>query len=161
MIRVTDQYFWNVIFALFFLTLIIMGVIILEGETTYKSVHDATLIDIALISLASFRFIRLFVYDAITKFFREQFWDAKEMKTKVVLEKPAGGPRRTLADLLSCPWCFGMWAAATVTFFYFLTPYAFYPTLFFAIAGVASLLQIFSNKIGWDAEKAKKETELL
>lgn len=156
MVRITDQYFWNLIFALFFLTLIVLGAIILEGDT-YKSIHDVTLIDMVLISLATFRTIRLFVYDAITKFFREQFWDAKEMKSKVVLSKPVGGPRRTIADLLSCPWCFGMWAAAMMTFFYFLTPYAFYVVLFFAIAGVATLLQLFANMIGWQAEKGKRE----
>jgi len=158
--RITDQYFWNLIFFIFFLVLIFMGVIILDGEA-YKEYNKLTTTDFVLISLASFRFIRLVVYDKITAFFREQFWDAKELKSKVVLVKPPKGPRRTLADLLSCPWCFGMWASAMVTFFYLLTPYAFFPVLFLALAGVATFLQLLSNLIGGKAEQLKRETERL
>lgn len=154
--RLTDQYLWNIIFSLFFLALVVMGAIILESEA-YMDMRALTIFDFVLLTLASFRLIRLFVYDAITKFFREQFWDAEVLKTKVNLKKPGGGPRRTLADLLSCPWCFGIWAAATVTFFYLLTPYAYFIVLFLAIAGVASLLQIFANYLGWSAEKQKQD----
>lgn len=158
MIRVTDQYFWNLIFSLFFLGLVVLGGIILENEA-YKPLREATLFDIALITLASWRVIRLFVYDKITAFFREQFLDARMTKTSIILSKPAGGPRRTLADLLSCPWCFGIWASAMVTFFYFLTPYAFYVTLFLAIASVATFLQLLANMVGWKAEQLKKDVE--
>ena len=156
--RITDQYFWNVVFSIFFIALIAMEVIVLEGAG-YKSVRDVTLFDIFLISLATFRAIRLFMYDKVTAFFREQFWDAKETKTKVILVKPDGGPRRTIADLMSCPWCFGLWAGASLTFFYFLTPYAFYLTLFLAISAIASMLQILANMFGWRAEQLKKDVE--
>lgn len=156
--RITDQYLWNIIFTLFFLALVFLGTIILETEA-YKPYEELTVTDFVLIALASFRFIRLVVHDRITAFFREQFWDAKVLKTKVILTKPLKGPRRTLADLLSCPWCFGLWASATVAFFYLLTPYAFFPTLFMALAGVATLLQLFANLIGWKAEEAKKTAE--
>ena len=156
--RITDQYFWNFVFALFFVMLVGMATIILETEG-YKKLSELTYFDLLLISLASFRLIRLVVYDKITAFFREQFWDATDMKTKVVLQKPAVGPRRTLADLLSCPWCFGIWAAAMVTFFYLLTPYAFYTVLFLALAGVATFLQLLANLIGWKAEELKNRVE--
>jgi hypothetical protein len=156
--RITDQYFWNLVFALFFVTLVGMAVIILESEG-YKKMNDLTFIDLILISLASFRLIRLVVYDKITAFFREQFWDATETKTTIVLTKPKVGPRRTLADLLSCPWCFGIWAAAMVTFFYLLTPYAYFPVLFLALAAVATTLQLLANLIGWKAEELKQKVE--
>ena len=77
----------------------------------------------------------------------------------MVLEKPKSGPRRTLADLLSCPWCFGIWAAATVVFFYELTPYAYYPILMLAIAGAGTFLQLAANMVGWKAEQLKHDTE--
>lgn len=156
--RLTDQYFWNVIFLIFFIALVFMGAIILDGES-YKKYADLTLVDFTLITLASFRIIRMVVYDKIFAFFREQFYDATEYKGKVILTKPDAGPRRTLADLLSCPWCFGVWASAMVTFFYLLTPYAFFPVLFLALSAVASFLQIISNLIGWKAEQAKIEVE--
>lgn len=156
--RVTDQYFWNIVFTLFFVALVVMGTIILDTEA-YKSYDELLLVDFLLITLATFRLIRLFVYDNITAFFREQFWDAKVSKTSVELTKPVRGPRRTIADLLSCPWCIGIWMSAIVAFFYLLTPYAFYITLFLALAGVATFLQLLSNMIGWRAEQLKNEVE--
>lgn len=156
--RITDQYFWNVVFLVFFLSLVFMATVILESEA-YKAYADLTVVDFVLITLASFRLIRMVIHDKIFAFFREQFYDATEYKGKMVLTKPASGPRRTMADLLSCPWCFGAWASAMVSFFYLLTPYAFFPVLFVALSGVASFLQILSNLIGWKAEQAKLDVE--
>lgn len=157
--RITDQYFWNVIFLGFFICLVFLATIVLEGEAI-KSYEALTLVDFTLITLATWRCIRLVVYDKIFAFFREQFYDATEYKGKIVLVKPEGGPRRTLADLVNCPWCIGVWMAAMVSFFYLLTPYAFFPVLFLALSAVASFLQILSNMIGWRAEQLKNETEV-
>ena len=158
MIRITDQYFWNFVFSTFFVVLIVMGVIILDGEA-YRSFEELTPFDVIIMTLATWRLIRLFVYDAITKFFREQFWDAKKTKTGYVLEKPKSGARRTLADLFSCPWCFGAWAGALVVFLYMLTPLAQFPILFLAIAAVATFLQILTNMIGHRAEQLKNQND--
>ncbi len=157
--RITDQYFWNIIFLGFFICLVFLATIILEGEAI-KSYEALTFVDFALITLATWRCIRLVVYDKIFAFFREQFYDVTEYKGKIVLVKPEGGPRRTLADLVTCPWCIGVWMGASVSFFYLLTPYAFFPVLFLALSAVASFLQILSNMIGWRAEQLKNETEL-
>lgn len=158
MIRITDQYFWNVVFGLFFLLLTIMGAIILQTESRIPF-DKLSLTDFALITLASWRLIRFFVYDTMTKWLREQFYDVKKVGKGFTLVKPVTGPRRTLADLFSCPWCFGMWAAASVTFFYLLTPFAYYFVLFLAISAVASFLQILTNLIGWQAEKVQTDIE--
>lgn len=158
MIRITDQYFWNVVFILFYIGLVVMAGIILNTEAR-MAYTELTLLDLAIISLASFRFTRLFVYDAMTKFFREQFWDVKLVRTKVMLVKPVTGPRRTLADLMCCPWCFGVWATSFILFFYLLTPHAYFPILILALSSIATMLQIFSNMIGWKAEQLKKDTE--
>jgi hypothetical protein len=101
----------------------------------------------------------MFVYDSMTKFLREQFWDVKMVRNKVMLVKPVTGPRRTLADLMGCPWCFGVWATTCVAFFYLLTPYAYFPILILALSGVATMLQLFANMVGWKAEQLKRETE--
>jgi hypothetical protein len=158
MLRITDQYFWNFVFAAFFLVLVIMGAIILDGEARIP-LTELTLTDYVLVTLASWRLTRLFVYDAITKFFREQFWDVVKVGKVFKLEKPKVGPRRTLADLLSCPWCFGMWASSTVIFFYLLTPYALFPVIMLAVGAVASFLQILSNLVGHKAEQVKSQSE--
>lgn len=159
MIRITDQYFWNFIFGIFFVIMAVMGTIILETES-YRPYESLTIVDFLIIALASQRLIRLFVYDVITKFFREQFYDVELNKRgEVLLHKPVSGPRRTIADLMGCIWCFGLWATATVAFFYLLTPYAYFIILFMALASVASLLQLSVNLIGHRAEQVKKQNE--
>ena len=156
MIRVTDQYFWNFVFSMFFLLLVVMGAIILETESRIPYA-ELSVVDFVLITLATWRLTRLFVYDAITKFFREQFLDAKKVGRGYQLEKPKTGPRRTIADLLSCPWCFSVWAAAIVTFFYLMTPYAVFPVILLALSAVATLLQLLSNLVGHKAEQLKND----
>lgn len=135
-----------------------MGAVILES-LAYKKFDTLAVIDYILIILASMRVVRLVIYDKIFAFFREQFYDVVEQKGKVLLVKPVGGPRRTLVDLLTCPWCFGIWATAMVAFFYMLTPYAMYPILILALSSVVTFLQILSNLIGWKSERAKLDVE--
>lgn len=155
MLRITDQYFWNFVFTMFFLLLVIMGAIILETESRIP-LADLAVVDYVLITLASWRLTRLFVYDAITKFFREQFWDVVTVGRRHELQKPKVGPRRTLADLLDCPWCFGVWATATVAFFYLITPYAVFPVVLLALSSVATFLQLTANLVGNKAEALKE-----
>ncbi|MCF7815484.1 MAG: DUF1360 domain-containing protein [Candidatus Pacebacteria bacterium] len=156
--RITDQYFWNFVFLVFFLILVFMGMVVLDSEA-YKVYSELTFVDFTLMTLATFRVIRLFTHDKITAFFREQFYDATESRGKVILIKPANGPRRTIADLLSCPWCFGAWASAVVVFLYLLTPYAFFPIMFLAIAGVATFIHLLASVVGWKAEQTKMDVE--
>jgi hypothetical protein len=156
MIRVSDQYFWNFVFSTFFVILVILGAIILETESRIP-LAELSLVDYVLITLATWRLVRLFVYDAITKFFREQFWDVVKVGRGYKLEKPKTGPRRTIADLLSCPWCFGVWAASMITFLYLITPYAVFPVILLAISAVATFLQLLSNLVGHKAEILKNQ----
>ena len=158
MIRITEQYLWQVVFSIFFLLLVMMGMIILSTESRIP-LTELTVTDFVLITLATWRLIRLFIYDAITKFFREQFADVVKVPGGYVFEKPARGPRRTLYELMHCPWCIGVWMAATVTFFYLLTSLAVYPVIFLALSAAATFLQLVSNWVGWQAEKAKKEAQ--
>ena len=156
--RVTDQYFWNFVFSVFFLILIVMGAIILETESRVRFAELSTM-DFVLMTLATWRLTRLMIYDTVTKFVREQFWDVVKVGKSYALEKPPTGPRRTIADLLSCPWCFGVWAAAIIIFFYLITPYAVYPILLLAVSAVASFLQILSNLVGHKAEYLKNQND--
>lgn len=135
-----------------------MATVILEGETI-RPYGSLVLVDYVLMTLASFRIVRAIVYDKLFAFFREQFYDVSEHTGKVVLVKPESGPRRTLVDLLTCPWCVSMWAILIVSFFYMFTTYAFYPIFLLALSGVVSLLQIVANIIGWKAEQTKYDVE--
>jgi len=154
MIRITDQYFWNFVFGVFFLILVIMGVIILETETRIPFTQ-LTVIDYLLVTLASWRVTRLFVSDTITKFLREQFWDVEKAGRGYQLVKPKVGPRRTLADLFSCQWCFGLWSAAMVIFFYLITEYAIFPVMFLAVSAAATFMYNLSLVLGMKAETSE------
>jgi len=157
-----DQNAWNFFFAMLF-----MGVVVLAVSVLYRLERLPVGIDLAgalLITLATFRLIRLFVYDKITRFFRDLFLQKAvigegAVEGVIIRQKYVSGPMRTISDLLSCPWCFGIWAAFMVSFFYFLTPFAWYPLFFLAVAGVASLLQLLANLVGWHAEGKKNEVE--
>jgi hypothetical protein len=146
------------VFGAFFALLVVMAAIILQTESRIP-LTELTLTDYVLLTLATWRMVRLFVYDAIMKWFREQFYDVVKVGRGLELVKPKTGPRRTLADLLSCPWCFGVWAAAMVIFFYLITPYAVFPVVLLALSAVASFLQILANLVGHKAEQLKNENQ--
>ena len=156
MIRVSDQYIWSFVFSIFFLVLAVMGAIIIETEA-YIAWHDFTTFDYLILTLATWRLTRLFVYDGITRFIREQFYDVKKVGRGYRLEKPKTGPRRLLADLFSCPWCISIWAGAVTLFLYLLTPYAIFPLAILALSAVASFLQILTNLVGHNAERVKRQ----
>lgn len=160
MIRVSDHYFWSFVFSVFFLILITMAAIILETEA-YKTWNEFVLFDYLIVTLATWRLTRLMVYDNITRFVREQFLDVVKSGRGFRLEKPKSGPKRLLAELFSCPWCFSVWSAFVVLFLYVWTPYAVFPLAIMALSAVASFLQITTNLLGHNAERAKKQNELL
>ena len=156
--RISDQYLWNFLFCLLFLSFVVSGMVVLDSVAA-RPLGEITPMEFIIVSLATLRLTRLFVYDKITAFFREQFYDVVESRGRRSLQKPESGPRRTLADLLSCPWCISMWMGATVVFFFYLTVYAWFPILALAVAGTGSLLQLAANLVGWKAEQLKDGVE--
>jgi hypothetical protein len=131
-----DQIIWNFIFTVAYLFLIfISGWILYSLNRLPISIG---IFDFFILSLATFRLIRLFVYDYITKYIRDY------------LGKFESGPGKTIFNLLDCPWCTGVWMALFTSFFYFLTPFAWYPLFLLAIAGMATYLQLIILKIGKD-----------
>lgn len=152
-----DQRFWNITFTLLFVVLFVNAVVIL-----YITARTPTYIppfDFLLLALATFRLTRLFVYDKIMEWGRDLFLQVRVENGEYVRTKLPYGPRRTISDLLSCPWCVGMWFALFVSFFYFVTPFAWFPILFLAVGGVGSLFQVISNLVGWKAEHLKHTVE--
>jgi hypothetical protein len=160
-----DQNFWNFIFSILFI--IFVGALIMILYCVRGALPTSiSLADAIIISLASFRVVRLFVYDKITRFIRDFFFKIDESYTEEGVtyfehREFARGWRRTMSDLLACPWCFSIWAASVVTFFYYLTAYAWLPIFMLAISGAASFFQITSNMVGWNAEKRKLEAKRL
>jgi hypothetical protein len=106
-----------------------------------------TVLNLVILSLASFRLTRLFVFDKITEFIREPFF--KEIKEAneygeievyyVPMEK---GLKKFIGELLSCYWCTGIWASAGIVgLAHFLPNWSFPIILILAVAGFASILE--------------------
>lgn len=152
MIKITDQYFWNFVFLVFFVCLVVMATIILDTESRLL-VTELGKFDVAVIVLASWRLVRFFSSDGTTKFFREQFYDLKKTVRTITLEKPLNGPRRTVLDIILSPWSLGLGLTAVVTFLYLISAYFFYPVLFLAVSGLVALLQMGSEYLENRVEK--------
>jgi hypothetical protein len=139
------QNFWNFIFSIFFIGVLVVAILYMK-EARGGYMLSVAPFDALIIALATFRITRLVVYDKITRWFRDLFMGRN-------------GPLGTVADLLQCPWCIGIWASLVVVFCYVLFPWAWFIIFFLAMAGVGSFLQIVANAVGWKAESYKLEAQ--
>jgi hypothetical protein len=113
-----------------------------------------TFLNMALLALASFRLTRLIVFDKITEFIREPFFDELEEENEdgimevYYLPKKAG-VKKFFGELLSCYWCTGIWASVLIVAVYCLCP-SYYSTpviLVLAVAGMASILESIVQRL--------------
>jgi len=100
-----------------------------------------------ILSLATYRLVRLALYDTITQSLRDRIWDWLSRKD-TTLRDQAG-------YLLSCHWCLGVHAAFWVTLCWFLandlfTGYAGlvrFGAVWFALAASQSVLHVVEDFI--------------
>jgi hypothetical protein len=156
-----DQNGWNILLSAFFIVMLCFGLLLIY--TVRGSLpHEISLFDAVLLALAAFRITRLIVYDKITRFFREWFVykydDVREGKEVTIILPYQVGLRRTLHDLVNCPWCIGIWGTLIIVVIYYVFPFGWLITFILAIAGVASFMQMLANLIGWSAEYMKGKT---
>jgi len=143
-----EQNFWNFIFSVFFVALLVLGSFLIYGKFQALPTFIKPL-DFLLLSLATYRVVRLFVYDKITNFIREP------------LSRAQGGPLKAAYELMICPWCFGVWAAFFLIFFYFYFYIYFWWIIFgLAVSALGTFMQLLSNMVGWKAEVLKAEAEV-
>lgn len=136
---------WNIIFSLFFLGLVALSIVYLSDAGKLRG--SVPWGDLILLSLATFRLVRLFTYDHITAFLREWVAGARP-----------GTFLGTVKDLLGCPWCTGVWFGFLAYVGYAASPGLVMPlVLMLSIAALASFFQVFSNLVGWNAEDKKIE----
>ncbi len=106
--------------------------------------------DFVLLGLAAARLTDIISTDQIMQWLRRPF--VKMETTEIAgheVETRTGrgrGLKKVLGDLLSCPWCVGVWVAASLTYAYFLMPTVTWIfILILAIAEIGSLVQTLST----------------
>ena len=151
---------WNMFFSMVFVVLCAGSAWVIYRS--YGVLPNAVPpFDALIMVLAVFRLTRLFVYEKITRFLREWCMDKEVVAAPEGVSfsfyKPERGIKRTFHDLLGCPWCVGVWATLPVVFGYYMFSWSWYILLILAVSGVATLVQLTANLIGWKAELGKLE----
>ncbi len=140
-----DQVFWNFLALVVFAVLVGVGFAVLTGGRGLgRWMYHINGFDMVVLSLATFRIIRLVTFDKIFAFVREWFMDKVGDEHK----KPAGGFRRLMAEMIECLWCTGLWAALLVSVLYFVNPLGTFFVVILAVAAVGSFLQNLSQMVG-------------
>lgn len=154
---------WNIVATIVFAVLVFFIIQYLKKNSSIPS--SLSFFDFAVITLAVFRLSRLISYDNVFLFLRESFLDVKRVSYaeggEEHLERvpSVNSLKRIFGMLFGCPWCIGLWLSLFTFFLYFACPSLRIFFMIIAIAGAASLLQIFTNLIGWSAERKKQEAE--
>jgi hypothetical protein len=134
---------WNFWSAFFF-----FGMVVLVGYLLEKNgvdIEDITLKEAIVIILASYRMTRILVFEKIFKYFRDVL---KKRESNYVIG--------TLSSIITCPWCAGVWVTLTIVVFYFLVPYGNLLAYVLALAGIASIVILYSNMMHMKTEHKQR-----
>jgi hypothetical protein len=129
-----EQDKWHVVSSIVFVGLITTLISILHSRGEVP--HNIPVFDLFVLSVATFRLIRLFTYDSVMSWIRDYFGQFDR------------GPKKAINSLLSCPWCSGTWMAILVAYLYFLVPLSWPFLIVLALAGLGSFIQIVIWRIG-------------
>ena len=123
---------WN-----FWSAFVFFGLVVLAGFLMREKgidIRDIYFKDAVVIVLASFRMTRIVVFEKIFKYLRD-----------VVREKEDYYVIGTIRSIITCPWCMGVWTTLIIIVLYYLVPFGDILTYVLALAGIASLIILFSN----------------
>jgi len=97
-----------------------------------SSVLNISVLDFAILALATFRIARLIVVDVIFEWLRERVWKRFP-------------PSTTFGYLFTCVWCMSVWTSSVVVICYTIVPVATVVVAsIFALSAVAGLV---SNRL--------------
>jgi hypothetical protein len=139
---------WNFLATLFYIACFIA-----LGYALKKSgigPDDIKFRDMALMTLATYRLTRLLVFDAIFKLFRDF---VKSRANYLVFY--------VIREIITCPWCAGVWAAIIIIAIYYFVPFGQILIILFAISGVASFIVILVNCFGLTTEEKQHRVKEL
>jgi hypothetical protein len=141
---ITKEKIWNA-FSIFFYAFLVF----VAGyfyHRSGRSLDDITIWKWFIMVMATYRLTRILVYDRIFKFFRD-FTKATSTKAFFIAMK----------NLITCPWCAGVWAALLVFVLEMFVPYGIYLNYLLAMAGAGSFFLVITNLVGLAAENKQME----
>ncbi|MCK4751212.1 MAG: DUF1360 domain-containing protein [Bacteroidales bacterium] len=141
----SQQQSWNFWATLFFIVCFLGLGFALEHNGI--SIEDFTIGNIALMTLATYRLTRILVFDKIFKLFRDFFRSRQRLYVFYVIK-----------EIITCPWCAGVWVAMVIIGFYFLVPFGKLFIVLLSISGVASFIVILVNYLGLSTEEKQYDT---
>lgn len=129
-----------------FVFLIALSISIFLLQQTGFTMDKITIMDLVIITLATFRIIRMLMYEKIFSIIR-YFINSNGDKLFY----------RSVGNLVKCPWCTGVWAALFTFVLHYLIPFGYFLNYFFAISGVASVMVVAVNILNYKSDILKKE----
>ncbi len=141
-----NERIWNIVsMFVFVLLLIALGTLLNSKGFDIKQV---TLFELTLVSLATYRMIRLMVYDRIFKLIRD-----------IIKSFKGTGPGDSLKAIITCPWCAGVWISLFNVAVFLILPFGELFIYIMAIAGVATFFQISVNILGLIADEKQMDVK--
>lgn len=135
-----QQITWNFWATIFFIACFVgLGFLLKNQNITVK---DFTVGNMTLMVLATYRLTRILVFDKIFKLIRDFFRSHQRLYVFYVIK-----------EIITCPWCAGVWVALVVVAIYFLVPFGKLFTILLSISGVASFVVILVNYVGLSTEE--------
>jgi hypothetical protein len=92
-----------------------------------------------VMTLATFRLVRLVLFDEITSRWRSYFLEMEDEQVFII----GNGWRYAVGYLLTCHWCAGIWCGAFVIGATWLWPWTFLLWIMLSLAGASSLLHVW------------------
>lgn len=129
---------WNILAIVLFLFALAIAYRASDEFGGFFTLRDLRFFDLVVVALAAFRILHLVTYDKILAPVRDYF----DTKGK---QEPSGGIHRYIDGFLECLWCTGMWSGLIAVALFSAGSVGEFIVFVFAVAGVASLLQLASH----------------
>lgn len=110
------------------------------------NIERISILDLVIITLATFRVIRMLMYEKVFGIIRYHINSRGE---KMFF--------KSLGNIVKCPWCIGVWAALFIFDLHYLIPYGLYLSYILAISGVASVMVVAVNNLNYKSDIYERE----
>ena len=138
-----QQRSWNFIATVFYAVFVVLLGYVFNKKGI--KIEDIKVWDVVLLSLATYRLTRILVFDKIFKLVRDFIKSRSRLYVFQVIK-----------EIITCPWCAGVWVALVVVILYYLVPFGNIFIYLMVISGIASFFVVTVNYIGLSTEEKQK-----